>query len=375
MFYLKYRPRTVSDLDNSHVKEIIKKILSSYDIPHAFLFVGQKGTGKTSTARIIAKSVNCLQNKFSHSLTPEVKLEQNNSKTSGVRSIEPCNTCKNCLSIDVSTSLDVVELDAASNRGIEDVRTIIRDSNYFPMVCRYRVYIIDEAHMITSDAFNALLKTLEEPPSSVIFILATTILEKIPKTIASRCRLVNFAKAKKSDIISMLNKIIKFEKLEVDSKLLNLIASHSDHSFRDAAKILEELITQNKLTLEEGRQFLGLLREKFFETLERKNSKDTLAWIEEFSSSGGNFKYLIEQLLDELRLALLYQYKVNLEDKPTFNFETIDIVTLMKLFNQAYNDLKISPIDSLPLEIAVVEFYNYSRRHPEGAKRPRDPVK
>ncbi|OGG13663.1 DNA polymerase III, subunit gamma and tau, partial [Candidatus Gottesmanbacteria bacterium RIFCSPHIGHO2_01_FULL_39_10] len=370
MYYLKYRPKTIEELDNLKVKETVKKILLSDSLPHAFLFFGQKGSGKTSTARILAKAVNCLNNKFSIPSTLRVKKQ-----TLRVDSVEPCNTCKNCLSIDSSSSPDVIELDAASNRGIEDIRNLIRDANYYPMINRYRVYIIDEAHMITNDAFNALLKTLEEPPASVIFILATTNQEKIPKTILSRCYFINFGRAKKSELIAMLNKIIQKEKINIDKELLELIARHADHSFRDATKILEELVTQNKLNLEAGRRFLGLMRENFLETLQANDLKATLTWIEEFSQSGGNFKNLLEQLLEDLRIALLNKSGVKLEETDQISLSLKDIVILMKLFSEAYNNLKISPIESLPLEIAVVEFYNYSHRHPEEAKRPRDFIK
>lgn len=346
MFYLKYRPKTVEDLDNTRIKDTVKKILLADSIPHALLFVGQKGTGKTSTARIVAKAVNCLQNKFSR------------GKTSGVDKIEPCNICKNCLAIDSSSSPDIIELDAASNRGIEDIRGLIRESNFYPMTNRYRIYIIDEAHMITSDAFNALLKTLEEPPKSVIFILATTNLEKIPKTIRSRCFLINFAKAKQNDIISMLEKIIHKEKIKIDKQLVGLIAQHADSSFRDAAKILEELTVQRILTYEEGKKYLGLLQENFFATLQKKDLKGILSWIEEFNQAGGNFKHLIEQLLEELRIALLAHSGSRSEETSEINYEIKHIVILMKLLTEAYNNLKISPIESLPLEIAVVEFYN-----------------
>lgn len=336
MFYLKYRPKTVDELDNSHVKEIIANILTSKTIPHALLFVGQKGTGKTSTARIFAKAINCLNKK----------------------GIEPCNKCKNCMSIESSSSPDVVELDAASNRGIEDIRNIIRESNFFPMANKYRVFIIDEAHMITNDAFNALLKTLEEPPKSIVFILATTNQEKIPKTILSRCLLVNFAKAKDKDIQSMLVKITKNEKIKVDENLLKLIAKYSDHSFRDAAKILEELVTQQKLTYEEGKKFLGIFKEDLLLTLKNKSLKESLFWIEQFSQSGGNSKNLIEVILNQLRFLLLSKNGIKTDEVIEVDFNTEEIVKLMKLFTEAYNNLKISPIESLPIEIAVVEFYN-----------------
>lgn len=342
MYYLKYRPKTISEIDNSRVKEHIEKMLSAVNLPHALLFIGQKGTGKTSAARILAKTLNCLNNKFSKKGT----------------STEPCNTCKNCLAIDTSSSSDVVEMDAASNRGIDDVRNLIRESNFLPMTNRYRVFIIDEAHMITSDAFNALLKTLEEPPSSVIFILATTNDEKVPKTIKSRCVILNFGKAKKNDIVTMLKRIVAKEKLNVDEKLLTLIAARSEQSFRDAAKILEELAVQKKLTFEEGKQFLGIFQQNFLDIVGKEDLRPALSWIEEFSESGGNFKSLIEQLLDDLRLMLLVKNGVGNEAEIDIHFSLPEIVKMIKLLTDAYNELKISPIESLPLEIAVVEFYN-----------------
>lgn len=359
MFYLKYRPRTIADIDNSRVRDVVFNVLKSESLPHAFLLIGQKGTGKTSTARIFAKSVNCLQNKFGLTDPVNPKLHK---KTGSVEkaSIEPCNKCENCLSIDRSSSGDVVELDAASNRGIENIRNLIRESNFLPMSNRYRVFIIDEAHMITNDAFNALLKTLEEPPSSVIFILATTNQEKIPKTISSRCFIINFGKARRQDILSMLKKISQREKIQVDEKLLNLIARYSDFSFRDATKILEELATQNKLTYEQGKQFLGVIRDDLLERLAHNDLKASLEWVEEFAKNGGNVKNLIEFLLEELHTALLLKNGLKLEEGSDLNLKTDQIVKLMKLFTEAYNNLKISPIESLPLEIAIVEFYSYN---------------
>ncbi|MDO8741632.1 MAG: DNA polymerase III subunit gamma/tau, partial [Candidatus Roizmanbacteria bacterium] len=230
MFYLKYRPKTIEEIDNQQVKEMISKILSAKSLPHAFLLVGQKGTGKTSTARIIAKSVNCLNNKFSQS-----------GKTAEINDFEPCNKCANCKSISLSSFTDVIEMDAASNRGIEEIKNLIRETSFLPMSGGFRVFIIDEAHMITMEGFNALLKTLEEPPKSAIFILATTNLEKLPKTIISRCLKINFGKAKIIDINSMLKRITKNEGLDFNENMLKLIASHSEDSFRDAAKILEEV--------------------------------------------------------------------------------------------------------------------------------------
>jgi len=337
MFYLKYRPQTISELDNSRVRDQIKKILESKNLPHAYLFVGQKGTGKTSTARIFAKALNCLNRK----------------------SIEPCNACANCLAISSSTFPDVIEMDAASNRGIEEVKNLIRETSYFPMSGRYRVFIIDEAHMITPDGFNALLKTLEEPPKSAIFILATTNLEKLPKTIQSRCLKVNFGKGLKQDIVSMLKRIGEKEKFTYNDDFYSLIAHHSDNSFRDAAKILEEVSMQKIKTVDELETFLGIRgKNDLLEIIENKDSKKTFAWINEFAQNGGNFKNLIEDILEELRIFLLSKKGVIKEDARPTKLTTSEISRLIKLLMEAYQLLRSTPIESLPLEIALSEFYN-----------------
>lgn len=344
MFYLKYRPHTIQTLDNSTAREAITNILSHPgNLPHAYLFVGQKGTGKTSTARIFAKAVNCSNNVFS---------KKSNS-------IEPCNLCENCKRIDASTSADVTELDAASNRGIEEIKNIIRESSFAPMSGHFRVFIIDEAHMITTEAFNALLKTLEEPPPSVMFILATTNEEKVPKTIQSRCFKVTFGKAKKLDVIQQLHRITKEEKITVEEKVLDLIATHSDNSFRDAAKILEELVIQNKLKYEDAQQYLGIrLKQSLLFILQEKPLKNALQWVDEFATSGGSFKNLIEELLEELRTTLLIKNGILPEEKTVYNLSIKDISILMKLMNESYGLIRTSPIESLPLELAIVEFYN-----------------
>jgi len=341
MFYLTYRPKTIAEIDNSQVKNILNNLLAGKNLPHAFLFVGQKGTGKTSVARIIAKTVNCLENAFA-------KKDA---------SFEPCNHCVNCKSIATSSSPDVIELDAASNRGIDDVKNLVKEAGFMPMTGKYRLFIIDEAHMITNEGFNALLKTLEEPPKTVIFILATTNLEKIPPTIASRCTLVNFGQAGVKDILSMFKRILEKEKIKLDPKILELIAENSDHSFRDASKLLEEIITQ-KITTEEGvKNILGVYQKDLLKVINTKDLKTALAWINVFSENGGNFKILIENMLAELRICLLNKNGLG-EEKSNLEFSLKEIVVLMKLLTEAYQNLRISPITSLPLEIAVVEFYN-----------------
>lgn len=326
MFYLKYRPQTIGEIDNSHVRETITQLLKTENIPHALLFVGHKGTGKTSVARIVAKHLNHLAS--------------------------------------VADSSDIVEMDAASNRGIDEIKSLIKEASFLPMSGKYRVFIIDEAHMITNEAFNALLKTLEEPPPSAIFILATTNVEKLPKTIVSRTHVINFGRAKGNDVLHMLQRIRTMEKIAIDDDVLSLIIEHADFSFRDAAKILEELTIQHKLTRTEAEEFLGVSgKRNFLDVLEKHNIKDTLEWVEAFIQEGGNVKNLLESLLDQLRILLLNKSGVETGRAVHNTLSLKDISTLIRLFSEAYNLLKISPIESLPLEIAVVDFYN-SRTKP-----------
>lgn len=342
MYYLTYRPKTISELDNVTPREIIKKILDSKSVPHAFLFVGQKGTGKTSTARIFAKAVNCKKNSFSGHGT----------------STEPCNACESCKSIDASSFSDVTELDAASNRGINEVKDLIKESSFLPIVGNYRIFIIDEAHMITSDGFNALLKTLEEPPSTVIFILATTNLEKVPKTIQSRCIQVGFGRAKPDEIVHMLKRISLHEKLTLTDEALAIISSHSDNSFRDAAKMLEELVMMKKTAPDAIRDYLGIRsKQNLLAVISAKGIHEALAWVEEFSNTGGSVKNLIEEMLLELHDNLLAKNGVA-GNAPGSTLTITQTAALMKLLNEAYIGLRNCPIESVPLEIAIVEFYN-----------------
>lgn len=345
MYYLTHRPRTISELDNTQVRDKMEKILSAKTIPHALLFVGTKGMGKTSTARIVAKALNCLENKFAN---------KNDS-------FEPCNTCSNCISIDTGSSPDVVEQDAASNRGIDEVRKIIKEAAYAPMTGKYRIYIIDEAHMITTDAFNALLKTLEEPPKTVIFILATTNEEKVPSTIISRCVRIPFGSAEQKDIEHMLDRIAEKEKVPLTNELKTLISTYSDNSFRDAAKLFEELVVQQKLTVEDAEHYLGIrAKQQLLSIMQVQTLAESLQWVEEFSENGGNIKRLIENMLQTLKKQLLLKSNVTTDTKD-LGYSLQEVTIFMKLLHEAYLNLKITPIDSLPLEIAIVEFYNYRK--------------
>ncbi len=322
MFYLKYRPQTLDEIDNSNVRDIIRQILNAQQAPHAFLFVGQKGTGKTSVARIVARALNNLA--------------------------------------DADISPDVVEMDAASNRGIEEVKALIKEASYLPMTGKYRIFIIDEAHMITTEAYNALLKTLEEPPSTAVFILATTNIEKVPKTIISRCSVVNFGKAKHEDVVAMLQRIARAEKIDAASELYELIARHADGSFRDAAKLFEDLGIQKKLTLADAKEYLGIVGTKnLIEVLETSTLPQALAWLQRFSQEGGSAKHLIETTLHDLHTIMLNQHGVKTTTTPiSTTMTTPNVLRLIKYLTEAYRTIPFSPIESLTLEIAIAEFYN-----------------
>ncbi|MFZ5366207.1 MAG: DNA polymerase III subunit gamma/tau [Patescibacteria group bacterium] len=348
----KYRPQKVSELDLTSVREGLEKVLKSGKIPHAFLFSGPRGTGKTSAARIIAKAVNCV----------------GRSEKDEERSLEPCNACDQCLSITAGTNLDVLEIDAASNRGIDDIRDLREKIKLAPSLAKYKVYIIDEAHMLTLEAFNALLKTLEEPPKHAIFILCTTAPEKLPETIISRCTRFNFKRASISEIVSKLEKISSLEKLEVTSGVLSEIARSVSGSFRDAQKILEQAsFAGGKITLEQVKELLGqtagLEPEKLLEFLRVKDAKGGIAEINRVVKMGGNLKVYTEGLLEILRQGLLE--KLGLPEWDTGNTEALkvtetlkieEIKVLIEIFSKAALELKEAVIPQLPLELAVVEW-------------------
>ena len=342
VFYLKYRSQKVSELDLVHIRENLEKILKSKKIPHALLFSGPRGTGKTSAARIFAKAVNC----------------QTKRKT-----YEPCNRCSICQSITEGSSLDLIEIDAASNRGIDDVRELRSKIKLSPSQCQYKVYIIDEVHMLTNEAFNALLKTLEEPPEHAIFILCTTVPEKLPDTIISRCLRFNFKKAKTEEIVRSLKRVVKGEKLNVGKEVLKEIAKSADGSFRDAHKILDQLaMEKEKITLARTKELLGKIEatapEKLLQLLVDRDLKGALLEIDRIVSLGADLFRYCQDILDRLRLGLLFQSGLTEVSSPkeTASFNIVELAKLIRLFSQAANDLKTNPIPQLSLELVAVEW-------------------
>lgn len=342
--YLKYRPKNLDELDLLDVGESLKKIVSKKDTPHAFLFAGPKGTGKTSAARILAKIINCENPK------------------DGV----PCDKCKECTSITAGNNLDVVEMDAASHRGIDDVR-VLRDAvKLSPVSAKKKIYIIDEVHMLTTEASNALLKTLEEPPEHVIFILATTNPEKLIDTIRSRTTLIQFRKANDKEIVRSLKRVVAGEGLKIDDEALESIAKVADGAFRDAIKILEQLVVEEKdLSKDSIDEYLFKNKsfdlDNFISLLTDKKSSELISEIANFVSKGVSPEYFLESLIKRLRLALLAKVGVGSENLNMLSKD--ELFDLIELFSRAYAELENTPIEELPLELAVISWCDGSVNH------------
>jgi DNA polymerase-3 subunit gamma/tau len=337
--YLKYRPQTLEELDLTDVRETLKKIVASGSIPQALLFYGPKGSGKTSAARIIAKIVNCLH-----------------PKSNG----EPCNKCEQCISISKGANIDVIELDAASHRGIDDARMIKDAVKLSPVKAKKKVYIIDEAHMLTTEASNALLKTLEEPPEHVIFILATTNPEKLIDTVKSRTLNINFPKASDDEIIRAISKTLKGEKVRIEKRSLILIAKASDGSFREAHKIVENLIakgssfTAEALEAELFRNASTASIENIISGLSRYDDAYVVSEIEKLVKSGAKVELLTANLIDRLRSALFS--KMGLGGVDLVDFSKEDLIYLIALLNKSYTLVSKSYLEQIPLELATVKW-------------------
>ncbi len=339
VFYRKYRPQKISELDLVTVREKLTSILKSKDLPHAFLFSGPKGLGKTSSARILAKAINCKSKK----------------------GIEPCNQCDICKSITSGSHIDVLEIDAASNRGIDEIRDLRDKIKYLPSELSKKVYIIDEVHMLTNEAFNALLKTLEEPPPHAVFILCTTEAWRIPPTILSRAFYIQFEKPSIDELARSLGRIIKDENLKIDEDALEKVYSLSEGAFRDAAKIIEELSL-----LAEGKEItLSLLDhvyktesierriENLFKFLDSKDVKNSLETINLLSGDGVDFKIVNEKIVEKLHSLILS----HATDKKTgFSFTLFDLEKLISYFSESYQGLRFAVIPSLPIELAVIRY-------------------
>jgi DNA polymerase-3 subunit gamma/tau len=364
-YYLKYRPALISELDNKEVAEKLTAYLKTGKVPHAFLLVGHKGTGKTSSARLIAKAINCERNLFSNSEKRKAKSEKSESLTG----FEPCNECELCTSITEGNNPDVMEIDAASNTSVEDIRDLRDKVRLSPSMSRNKVYIIDEVHMISKSAFNALLKTLEEPPENTVFILATTELEKVPETIVSRCTLINFKPADAESINRSVSRIIKGEKIKIDTQAVDEIIAHAGGSFRDAAKILEQavyLAGKKEITKDVVMKITGgQSANEAYELLENIISAapvDAIKIIENLKEDNVDLRGFVKQVLEVLHEVLLAQVGIA-SDKKSHNdlSEKIDhakLKIIIEQFEKAYGEMKFSDIPELPVELAILEIAN-----------------
>lgn len=358
VFYRKYRPQKISELDLTLVREKFTHLLESKDIPHAFLFTGPKGLGKTSSARILAKAINCQQR------VAGSKKNDDKKPTTTIQ-IEPCNTCDLCISITNGSHVDVLEIDAASNRGIDEIRELRERIKFSPAQLDYKIYIIDEVHMLTTEAFNALLKTLEEPPKHVIFILCTTEEWKIPSTISSRTFHVRFEKPSKEEIKRSLKRIIKGEKIELEEDVLDQIYGLSDGAFRNAAKTLEELVFQaknKKITSEILEEVfkVGSIEQNvnmLLENLLAGSISESLFTIQKIAESGVDFKVVHEKLVELLHEQLLIKNKLK-EGNEIIDLNITQIKKLLELIDVSYSQLRFTVLPQLPLEIAVLDFFS-----------------
>jgi DNA polymerase-3 subunit gamma/tau len=368
--YRKYRSQTFDDvIGQQPIVQTLKNAITKNRLAHAYLFSGPRGTGKTSVARILAKALNCRSGPTD----------------------SPCSKCDTCTRIRDGHSVDVIEIDAASNRGIDEIRDLREKVRYVPTEGKYKVYIIDEVHMLTSEAFNALLKTLEEPPSHVIFVLATTESQKVPLTISSRCQRLDFARIPLLMIMDQLKKIAKSEGFSVEDKALNLIARSSEGSMRDAISLLDQLISFSGKTIkfDDVSLVLGSVNEEFLflilDSIEKGDMASSLSLIEKAVADGGSVLQITRDILGHVRYILLAklgsesiidlpeEYIGRLRsDAGRFSIESLK--ELIKVFSRAELDMKWHPHPRLILEVAVVEAGSFAPKPAASAPKPEAPT-
>lgn len=351
--YRKWRPGTFSELvGQEHISRTLSNAILSGRIGHAYLFSGPRGTGKTSTAKIFAKALNCDKGP-----TPE-----------------PCNVCEHCKKINDGTSMDVFEIDAASNRGIDEIRDLRETVKFAPVDGRYKVYIIDEVHMLTTEAFNALLKTLEEPPTHVVFILATTEAHKVPATIQSRCQRYDFKRITVEEIVERLRFVAEETKIPVDDEALHMIAVQADGGMRDALSILDQCaaLSDSGVTAEQVQQLLGLVGREWVQqltdSLAKKDAAGILKLIDELLRDGKDLKQLLAEIAMHLRGLMIYQAAGRSDEAELYKepeqvlaaqaelFTQEQIMDMIQHLHAAINEVKWSPQPRITVEAVLLSF-------------------
>ncbi|MBI2024562.1 MAG: DNA polymerase III subunit gamma/tau [Candidatus Harrisonbacteria bacterium] len=359
--YRKYRPKSFGEfLGQREISEVLKNAARQNRLAHAYLFCGPRGTGKTTAARLLAKLANCLTRKTDSSFHQKG---------------EPCNYCVHCSDIDAGKALDVIEIDAASNRGIDEIRNLKEGIRLSPAVHDHKVVIIDETHMLTKEAFNALLKTLEEPPAHAILVLATTEYEKVPPTISSRCQRFYFRKLPVEEIKSKLKRIALAEKIQATDEALELIASAAEGSLRDAESLFDQMASfSGSIDAEAVEKNLGQVGLARIVTLAghifENNLSAALQYIGKLNEGGYNVVDLNKELIHYLRrvislkvdpnLATLFERQFTAKDLDQLkkHGELVDMnkhINLLRSLIRAYSEMRYSPFASVPLEIAIIE--------------------
>lgn len=344
--YRKYRPKTFDDVYGQQiVVQTLKNVIKNNKLTHAYLFVGPRGTGKTSIAKIFAKTINCLH--------PEDGLS--------------CEKCDICISNNSNENVDIIEMDAASNNGVDEIREIRNHITLLPTVSKYKIYIIDEVHMLTTGAFNALLKTLEEPPEHIIFILATTEPHKIPLTIMSRCQSFEFKPIPVATIKERLKYICAQENINIDDKSLNLIAEESNGGLRDAVSMLDQLnaYADGNIKYEDVLLLNGRINddeiEKFMTEMVNDDLNSVFTKIESWQEEGKNFIYICEDFIRFLRNELI---KFKLENNSNIvsligENKTIEVIMIL---NKISNDMKISKDKKVLFDVTIINITNILKK-------------
>jgi len=357
VLYRKYRPQKFSEvLGQEHVVQTLVNSISAKNIPHAYLFCGPRGSGKTTLARIFAKAINCEN--------PNIA--------------EPCDKCPSCLEIMGQKSMDLIEIDAASHTGVDDVRQLIEGIKFAPVKSRYKIFIIDECHQLSKSAANALLKTLEEPPSHAIFVLATTEAHKMIPTIVSRCQRFDFKRLQIPEILKKLEFIAKKENIKFEDSALALIALNSRGSFRDGESLLDQCISftgeKGVISAQKIKDILGIVEvgqiAQFVDFLISKNAKDAVLSLNTMAENGVDLQEFAKTLVFYLRQSLLLKINptflslqnsgFSLSELEKIKIQTAaltqkDIQNMLKFFIEAENRMKFSVIMQLPLELAVLD--------------------
>lgn len=333
--YRKYRPHNFDNLvGQDHVKMTLINAFKSGHVAHAYLFTGPRGTGKTSTARLVAKALNCQNLKDG---------------------FEPCEECEFCKDMMDGRLIDLIEIDAASNRGIDEVRDLKEKINFAPTRSKVKVYIIDEVHMMTKEAFNALLKTLEEPPAHAYFILATTEVHKIPETIISRCQRFDFKRITIKALMTRLSFIAQLEGIKAEDQALEAISKYVDGGLRDAIGLMEQLTLDNQLNFERVQEILGIsglsMLENMYDVLIKNHTKEALGIINDLHIQGSDFRQFIHEFVDLLRNKMLEAVAA---ENPGI---VVKLIKMIEVFQKAQQRLE-ADIPQLSLEMAVIELTN-----------------